>query len=640
MYTKSKIVLIILFISFFFLFYFKIFAWSQSDIEQQLRTIEQQTQENTNMHELMQIIDRANEKSATITGIPPVSSSPAETPEKEIKRRRDIINSQFQQARNILEGLSQIEENENPQIPEALPVEGYILINGGEKQLWYNNELKTSLRYQIRENFVGNLIVLHTYNLKTGKFEEDRDFELDTLSTSIKLENLAGRTCTRWSSGSPSICIRWASFILYEIDQAEIYPNFYSGVVNTASSKEKEIRIEANTPNIVFYAVDGFNKIPASAGCFGANWSLSRADFKRLLSTGTLILRKDIGSTLQATPGCISGSTVTLYLKLQKEEPEICKNSKNIRIEIIKPLDKEKYEFTDDEKTGRLILELEAKTYPAKYASKIEWEIPDIEGSKRIIQAYGGLSIPKGPKVEILYKGLPPDVESFGRKKVKARIKVNGCYVEDTKEIMIFYPRDAKNNPEGKYPNWFYYWKQTPAAKPFGQNVNLEFGGTDFDLCTGKHVMAIYKPDYLYKTIHICNLTEKVGGNFTITIPLVSRNDLSTLKQKKLVSYSHIDTFAVLVIHEFTHFNNYHTWWFGKPVDYRGRMDKDGDGIPDHIEEDMGFDPKKYQTHWGEDEEFKNINGDEEFLAYESTYEYPIGKFDEYDWGKPGKNWK
>ena len=262
-----------------------------------------------------------------------------------------------------------------------------------------------------------------------------------------------------------------------------------------------------------------------------------------------------------------------------------------------------------------------------------------MEGSSRVIQPHTGSLNPKGSHAEVMYKNLPTNVKSFGIQKVKARIKIDGCTIEDTKEIMIFYPRDAKNNPEGKYPNWFYYWKQTPAAMPFGQNVNIEFGGTEFDLCTGEHVMAIFKPDYLFKTIHVCNLTEKTNRDFRITIPLVNRTVPSTLTEKKLVTYTYIDTFAVIIMHEFAHFNHYHTWWSGKTLQQREQEDKDSDGIPDRLESEMGFDSNKFQTYWGDDEDFRNINGDEEFLAYESTYDYPIGKYDNYDWGKPGKNW-
>ncbi len=53
----------------------------------------------------------------------------------------------------------------------------------------------------------------------------------------------------------------------------------------------------------------------------------------------------------------------------------------------------------------------------------------------------------------------------------------------------------------------------------------------------------------------------------------------------------------------------------------------------------MDFSVSKFQTYWEDDPDFKNIGGDEEFLAYESTYDYQIGSNDRHDWGKPGKNW-
>ncbi|MDI6714473.1 MAG: hypothetical protein QMD43_05540 [Thermodesulfovibrio sp.] len=641
---KIKKFLIILSISFFSLFFIT-FAQSQSDIEQKLRQIEQQMQDNTNLNDIMQkykevidIIDKVNIEESGFTGMQNISTKPADTPEKEIKRRREIINNQYKNAKYLLDKHSP-QENQNPQIAEAIAVEGYILVNGGEREIWYNNQLKTDILYNIKETFTGNLIVFHTYNIKKGKFENEKDYEIDSISTDIKLQTLAGRTCTKWSPGTPTVCLSYANFINYEIDRGEYFPNFYAGVVNITSDEIGHLKIEANTPKITFYAIDGINKIGAQTGCFGAEWTISKKEFENLIKNGTLILKKDIGKKSQATPGCMIGSTMMLYIKIKREGPEECKNIKNIKIEIIKPANKNKYLYSDDGDTGRLILELEAKVTPTKYENLIEWEIPEMEGSYRIIQPSSGSSNPKGPRTEVMYKGLPPNVEAFGRQKVKARIKIDGCTLEDTKEVMIFYPRDAKNNPEGKYPNWFYYWKQTPSAIPFGQNVNIEFGGTEFDLCTGEHVMAIFKPDYLFKTIHVCNLTEKADKDFKITIPLVNRNVPSTLTEKKLVTYTHIDTFAVIIMHEFTHFNHYHTWWRGKTPQKISQEDKDGDGVPDRLESAMGFDPAKFQTYWGDDEDFKNINGDEEFLAYESTYDYPIGKYDNYDWGKPGKNW-
>jgi len=45
------------------------------------------------------------------------------------------------------------------------------------------------------------------------------------------------------------------------------------------------------------------------------------------------------------------------------------------------------------------------------------------------------------------------------------------------------------------------------------------------------------------------------------------------------------------------------------------------------------------RLQWGYDPEWKKIGRDEEFLAYEAMYDYKDGMYDEYDWGKPGKNW-
>lgn len=644
----------IIFLIFIF-FYLSSIAFSQTsaELEQKLRDMGIDLPANTDLNKLIQKykgivpeLDRAIIESSTTGTIPVISSRVADNPEKEIQRRREIINSQYKNAKYMLAELAH-HEGENPQIAEAIPVEGYLIVEGGEKILRDPNQIEREIRYVIKEKFVGNLIVLKTYNIHTGKFENEKEYELDTLSTDIQIVSYVGKTCTKWSYYRPITCDRYANFILHEIDRSEFYPNFFSGVVSISSVDRKEMEIEAYTPNVTFYAKDGLNKIPAPTGCTAGKWRLTSEELEKLFNIGVFTLRKDIGRKSNATPQCLPGSTMTLHLRVKKEEPEKCKEPRNVKIEVIKPADKGKYIFTDDGNTGRLILELEAKVTPSKYENLIEWEIPEMEDSHIIIQPSYGSSKPKGSRAEVMYKGLPSKVESFGKQKVTAKINVDGCMVEDTKEVMLFYPRDARNNPEGKYPNWFYYWKQTPAAKPFGQNINIEFGGTEFDLCTGEHVMAIFKPDYLFKTIHVCNLSEKAGKDFKITIPLVSRTDRSTLVEKKLVDYTHIDTFAVIIMHEFAHFNHYHTWWSSKTPQQRQQEDRDpnpnggiGDGIPDRLEFDMGFDPTKFQTYWGDDEDFKNINGDEEFLAYEATYDYPIGKFDKYDWGKPGKNWE
>ncbi|HBL23721.1 MAG TPA: hypothetical protein DDZ40_06350, partial [Deltaproteobacteria bacterium] len=209
------------------LFCFDVSAQSPTDIEQRANRLEQQLQGTTNLNNLMEtyreameLMGEANRKTGGITGTQTMSVQPAETPEKEMDRRREIINNQFRQIRDMRGNLPAGEEK--PQIPEAVPVEGYIFVNGGEKELFYN-QVKTDLLYTIKESFVGNLAILHTYGATREQFDREKDYEIQSLSTKVDVTGVAGKKCTRWSSGSPSVCTRWAHFLRYEIDKGERY---------------------------------------------------------------------------------------------------------------------------------------------------------------------------------------------------------------------------------------------------------------------------------------------------------------------------------------------------------------------------------------------------------------------------------
>ena len=526
------------------------------------------------------------------------------------------------------------------QIPEAVSLEGYIIVDGGEKELFYNN-MKTDLLYTIKETFVGNLIVLHTYDTTRERFDRGKEYQIDSLSTKINVPNLLGKKCARWSSGSPSVCTRWAHFLRYEIEKGERYPQFYSGVVSATTAENGQIQLQAEAPKVVFRGDDGTTNL--TTGCSYATWTLSSAELETLLGRGAITLSKEIGRPSGPSPGCRPGSTMTLYLKVKEKPAEECKNMKSVKLEIVSPQDKSRHVFGDEyllsEYSNKLILELEAKTVPERYADSVEWTIPEIEGSNRTFIPASTSLTPKGRKLAVVYKGLPEDNNEFGPKTVKATLKVDSCRLEETREVQFFYPRDEKNNPEGKYPNWFYYWKQTPAARPFGQNVRIEYQCAGIPAgkckCDRRGVIGQYNPYYSgYKTINICNLKTNTwdSDTFWVQLPSVKRSKPSTLSEQHFLAYTYIDTFAVDVMHEFTHFNNFHTFW---PDGWKEDQDRDQDDIPDRLEPEMGFDPTKKQTYW----QGFDLNGDEEFLTLESTFDYQTGTFDEYDWAKPGKNW-
>ncbi|GEM_PF-799100 len=661
MNSRKKFFLIVISCAVLSLFYLIAHAQSLSDIETQLRQMGIDMQGVPDLNQLMnkykeviEILDRTNRETGHITGYKNISSSPEKTPEKEIARRRALINIQYANMKNMASKLESPDSpDENPQLPQAIPVDGYIIINGGEREMWYHNEVKKELFYKIRESFVGNLIVLHTYNREKGFFEKEKDYMLDTLSTDIKLQSLSGRTCSRWSPGSPSVCMGWASFLLYEIEKGEFYPNFYSGVVSLDSSSDGKISIEANAPKVIFYAIDGLKKIPAHLGCSQGTWSIKKSEFETLLKKGYISLTKEIGSRSQASPGCMPGSTITLYLKISKDETEICRNKENISIEIVSPKHQSRHVFTD-KKEGTLTIEFEAKVTPEKYANAVEWDIPQLDGSIRKVYPASLTPNPKGSKILVTYKGLPTYNDAFGKKTIKARLKVEGCTIEDAKEIAIFYPRDEKNNPQGKYPNWFYYWRQTPAGMPFGHNVRINFDceGVPLNKCVcidkngnRTNVAGMYNYDLSdYKTVNVCDLRKNADNpeTFEINIPAIKLSIPQTLAERKIFKYTYIDTFAVVIMHEFTHFLNNHNFW---PYGYDPLFDRDRDTLPDRIESDLGLDPKKKLTYW--EDKLRNPQNpdeywadDEELLTLSATYDYPIGTFDQYDWAKPGKNWQ
>lgn len=608
---------------------FNLFALEKTEINELIRQYK----------EAISTIDEANMELENLLGIPHITSMPADTPEKEIERRREIINTQYREAEQLLDYYVSLDEE--IEILQAIEAEGFIVVDGGEKR-FVDNNIEKELFYRIKESFVGNILVVRKYNTNKKVFEKEREYGFDTISKNIKVENFYGKVCTKWSYYVPKSCTRYANFIHFQINKGEIYPNFSSGVVSITQLDKNQLEIVAETPQVAFFTKEGHDySDDIHVGCTSGRWTLSNYEFEQLLKMGRIKITKNIGTSGKSS-SCVPGSTMTLYLEVKKDEPEKCKGPKKVKLEILSPSEGDRYIFTE-KNPGSLTLELKAKTIPAKYEESIEWEIPEMEGSNRTFQPSSGLSNPKGSKVKVTYEGLPTHTESFGRQKVTARLKVDGCSIEETREVLIFYPRDEKNNPQGKYPNWFYYWKQTPAAMPFGQNVRLSFHCEDMPIdrcsCLQQDVVGQYNPYYsLHKTINVCDLNRNINvqdrKNFTIRLPAIKLSNPSTLQNRNFFTYTHIDTFAVIVMHEFTHFNNAHTFWTDG---YVPEKDKDGDTIPDHIEPELGLNPKDKLTHW---KDMLQGNDDEELLTLEATYDYKPGKFDQYDWGKPGKNWK
>ena len=357
--------------------------------------------------------------------------------------------------------------------------------------------------------------------------------------------------------------------------------------------------------------------------CFGGEYYLD-------------VLNNRIGSRKHGNwPGKINGKQAKFQFDPNnRNEPVLTgeirtPEKKKLTLSIVSPAN-DKFAFNWDN-PGVMEMIFQAKVTPTQYEQDIQWTFPEIQGSTRTMDPPSG----RGPHVKVTYKGLPEDNNEFGPKTVQAVVNVGGCQTEETRKVKLFYIRDAKNNPGGQVPNWLYYWKQTPAGKPRGQLVNIEWGGTTFGACANPNTLAQYTPNYAHATIHVCNLN-KLGVNFENTFPVLS---LSSPYHIGWATSKHIDTFATAIIHEYVHWLAYHDWKHGKTNDQLHAEDSDEDGVPDSAEPGFGFDEEKFQTHFANHPQLKGIKGDEEWLAYMSMSEIKIGTLDQYDWGYPGKNW-
>ncbi|HPM40982.1 MAG TPA: hypothetical protein PLY45_00925, partial [bacterium] len=111
-------------------------ARTPAEIEADARRLEEQAQGTTDLGRLQQLMQQAQqlqgemEGVAAAQGIKVLPSKPAATPEKEVERRREIINTQFRQFQPFVGAQAQADEE--ARIAEAIPIEGRIVVEGGE----------------------------------------------------------------------------------------------------------------------------------------------------------------------------------------------------------------------------------------------------------------------------------------------------------------------------------------------------------------------------------------------------------------------------------------------------------------------------------------------------------------------------
>ena len=215
-----------------------------------------------------------------------------------------------------------------------------------------------------------------------------------------------------------------------------------------------------------------------------------------------------------------------------------------------------------------------------------------------------------GRIAEVTFTGLPEDNSSFGLKRITLSYNYDGISFTIYRDIKVFFPRDATNNPGGTTQNWYYYWTQITGSN------NLAYGGA--------HATQLGYYDYNGSSGHLdkCIIYDKVT---------TTGND----DEGGGYGPPGIDSFGQTVIHERKHRDQFwggYTDTTGDGIpDYDPARDQDGDWLSDDYEDAHGFDKTVQDT-----DSDGTLDLEEEPEAAEAGWQQD--SHNNEDWANPGKN--
>ncbi|MBM3300948.1 MAG: hypothetical protein FJY85_13455 [Deltaproteobacteria bacterium] len=183
---------------------------------------------------------------------------------------------------------------------------------------------------------------------------------------------------------------------------------------------------------------------------------------------------------------------------------------------------------------------------------------------------------------------MPQTNAGFGQKRLYAMAMLGESFLLGMQrtarvDIKLFFDPERSDNPEGEYPNWFYYWSKgtVPSLDKFKYAPNVLYGDS---YMYGEDDTWVHKIGYLaYLSIPRYYLGEVTQDGVTRKMFMDQGTAVSTPARN---SFTGIHACAKCVQHELLHAVLYEE---RLPVDIAGEMvnrDVDDDGLPDPREQE------------------------------------------------------
>ncbi|GMV22371.1 MAG: hypothetical protein AMXMBFR57_23200 [Acidimicrobiia bacterium] len=301
------------------------------------------------------------------------------------------------------------------------------------------------------------------------------------------------------------------------------------------------------------------------------------------------------------------------------------------------------YAFHSTRGTAKIDARQEAWLNGAAASDQVQWSLEQMPSPTTLtLEPESG----RGSAMAFTYTGLPVRNDAFGPRRLTSSVRAGSCDCSQQRTIRTFFDADATNNPEGKEPNWYFYWRQTDAVAPpvRSGSVRMEFRGfLPLDPgAPGGTVAARW--DGASETLFVTGEASQLCAMPSEEAPPHAPSGRQMAEG--------IDCFAELLLHELQHRQDFIEWW-GSPkgpfalsrLEWLAR-DHDLDLVPNVVEEGLPgcrsglpTDENKYSC---DARPFTGVP-DAEIRAYYAGWRWPLGRVNHQDWSCGGvspKQWK